>query len=124
VPDKKKIIILGANGMLGKAACRNFSARYDIFPFDLNDFDIRDADALRRHISDIKPYLTLNCAAYTNVDGCEENRELAFEVNGIAPARLLPCAGSFRCISSISARIMFSAAKKPPNILKKTSRIP
>ncbi len=85
MPDKKKIIILGANGMLGKAACRLFSGHYNIFPFDLNDFDIRDAGALRRHISDIKPYLTLNCAAYTDVDGCEEKSELAFEVNGRAP---------------------------------------
>lgn len=71
--------------MLGKAACGLFSTHYDVFPFDMDDFDIRDDKELRSRISDIKPRLTLNCAAYTNVDGCEKNRDLAFEVNGFAP---------------------------------------
>lgn len=112
MPDKKKIIILGANGMLGKAACRLFSGHYSIFPFDLADFDIRDAEALRRSVSDIKPYMALNCAAYTNVDGCEENRELAFEVNGIAPGAVASVCREFSVyLIHFSTDYIFSGEK-------------
>jgi len=49
------------------------------------DFDIADAVRVRAFLLDLKPAIVINAAAYTDVDGCEENREHAFEVNGTAP---------------------------------------
>ncbi len=48
------------------------------------DMDITDEAATGAFIRELKPDLVINAAAYTDVDGCEDNRETAFEVNGNA----------------------------------------
>ena len=84
---KGRVVVLGAGGMLGcdvVAACtkRGFEVRgYDLPEFDITndeqlDQAIRSADAV------------INCAAYTNVDGAESRRELAYRVNAEAVGRL------------------------------------
>jgi dTDP-4-dehydrorhamnose reductase len=75
-----KVLILGAYGMLGHdlqavfpgAVCRG------------HDLDITDEVQVSSFISDLRPDLVVNAAAYTNVDGCEDDRETAFAVNGEA----------------------------------------
>lgn len=79
-----KVVILGAKGMLGRDLGRVF---YDFAPYllDKDELDITDrkgTSALLRHLS---PDVVINAAAYTDVDGCETNRELAMGVNGEAP---------------------------------------
>ena len=77
-----KILILGANGMLGRDLATVFpGARLCAH----KDLDITDEAAVRAYILDAKPDLVINAAAYTNVDGCEDDRETAFAVNGDAP---------------------------------------
>ncbi len=49
--------------------------------WDLRDFDVRDADAVRRAIADARPQLVLHAAAYTAVDRAEAEPELAMAVN-------------------------------------------
>jgi len=53
---------------------------------DLPDFDITNADYLRRAVFDAD--LIINCAAYTNVDGAESQSKLAYKVNAEAVGRL------------------------------------
>ena len=82
-----KIVILGAKGMLGMDLRRVF---YDLspFPLDRDELDITDekgTSALFRHL---KPDVVINAAAYTDVDGCETNKDLAMKVNGEAPGHL------------------------------------
>ena len=48
------------------------------------DLDITDEAAISAFIQEMKPDLVINAAACTDVDGCEDNRETAFEVNGKA----------------------------------------
>ena len=74
----KKALILGAYGMLGYDLQR-------VFPhavFGGHDLDITDAGKVATAIHDMRPELVINAAAYTDVDGCENHRDLAFAVNG------------------------------------------
>lgn len=76
----KKVLILGAHGMLGYDLQR-------VFPGAVlrgHDLDITDAKKVTDAIREIKPTLVINAAAYTDVDGCEDHHDLAFAVNGEA----------------------------------------
>lgn len=52
------------------------------------DLDISNLDNVKRTISELKPNIVINAAAYTNVDGCETNEELAFRVNAFGAKNL------------------------------------
>ena len=78
---KIKTLILGAGGMLGTDICSVFP---DAVKLKHSDIDITDRERVIESIRNIKPDVVINAAAYTDVDGCEDNQELAFEVNGRA----------------------------------------
>jgi len=62
------------------------------YPLDKDELDITDekgCSALLRHL---KPDVVINAAAYTDVDGCETNKDLAMKVNGEAPGHLAKAA--------------------------------
>lgn len=73
-------IILGVDGMLGHELAHVFS---DAKCFG-SDLDITDKDKVLQTIRKLEPDVVINAAAYTNVDGCEDNVEHAFKVNGEA----------------------------------------
>jgi len=76
------VLILGANGMLGHDLAAVFpGARL----CGHKDLDITNEAAVKAYILALKPDLVINAAAYTNVDGCEDDPETAFAVNGDAP---------------------------------------
>lgn len=76
------VLILGANGMLGHDLAAAFpGARL----CGHKDLDITNEAAVKAYILALKPDLVINAAAYTNVDGCEDDPETAFAVNGDAP---------------------------------------
>jgi dTDP-4-dehydrorhamnose reductase len=77
-----KTLIFGAGGMLGKDLCKEFPEA-DCFTHD--DIDITNEEKVEELIENLKPSVVINAAAYTNVDGCEDEKELAFGVNGKAP---------------------------------------
>lgn len=79
---EKKILLFGAGGMLGHAL-------RDVFPRAVpagrTDVDITDRVAVQEIIRRYRPGTVINAAAYTDVDGCEDNRDYAFATNGRAP---------------------------------------
>lgn len=77
-----KILILGASGMLGSAL--RFSIPSSCCPGH-RDLDISNEEAVKSYILQEKPALVYNAAAYTDVDGCEVNKDYALEINGYAP---------------------------------------
>jgi dTDP-4-dehydrorhamnose reductase len=78
-----RILILGAKGMLGNELAKVF-AKHKPFLWDLDEIDITDRSQVEQKISNLAPELIINAAAYTDVDACEENEELATKVNGEA----------------------------------------
>jgi len=76
-----KTLILGAGGMLGRDLSKVFPDAVKLTHTELN---ITDEARVCSTIEEIRPDVVINAAAYTNVDGCENNPELAFNVNGRA----------------------------------------
>lgn len=75
-----KALILGATGLLGKALVREWVGD-DVIGLGSQDVDIRDAAKVREVVGETRPAWIVLAAAYTDVDGCESHRELAFSVN-------------------------------------------
>jgi len=75
-----RVTIFGASGLLGQALMQEW--RLDaVSGLTSRDADIRDAKRVLEVVRDIKPDWIVLAAAYTDVDGCESNRDLAFAVN-------------------------------------------
>ena len=80
----KKVLLIGADGMLGGELKNRLEKTYDVEGTTIETLDICNREAVLEKVSKVKPYFIVNCAAYTNVDGCETNEDLAMAVNGKA----------------------------------------
>lgn len=77
-----RIAITGSNGQLGKELVTKLSSPSNIiFPIDVNNCDITDRRAILPFLNKSRPGVIMHCAAYTDVDGCERDPELAKRVN-------------------------------------------
>ena len=86
------VALIGANGMLASQVVTSAPAQVEIHPFDLPTFDLTAEATVLSTIEALRPQLIINCAAYTDVDGCESNEALATEVNGAGPGYLAAAA--------------------------------
>ena len=83
------ILVTGANGQLGneiRIVSRKSTDRY-LFT-DVAELDITDAAAVEQMVLENQVQVIINCAAYTNVDQAEDNRELAERLNATAVRNL------------------------------------
>lgn len=82
----KKVLVIGQDGMLGGELYLRLknNPNYEVYKTTIETLDICNEEAVRNEIVKINPYFVINCAAYTNVDGCETHFELANSVNGMA----------------------------------------
>jgi dTDP-4-dehydrorhamnose reductase len=76
-----RIVITGANGQLGTAMVRGFSPDHEVVPLTIDDLDLTDHARVLARVESLRPAVIINCAAYTNVDGAEENPAAALSVN-------------------------------------------
>lgn len=95
-----KILITGGKGQLGNELLRIIKSgqaeigplekakEYEVVSYDVDKLDISDLNKVREILNLEKPNVVINCAACTNVDGCESNEELAFKVNSLGPRNL------------------------------------
>src|SRR5687767_2717177 len=100
-----RVIITGAGGMVGRLAAEHCRARGDdVLAFDREGLDVTDERAARETFKRLGPEAVINCAAWTDVDGCELDPQRAFLVNsqgveGLATASRLAGA-SFVTVST------------------------
>ena len=94
-----KVLVTGARGLVGRAVAECCSQVGDeVLSFAHNDLDIADPHAVNKTIGDNKPEVVINCAAWTNVDGCESDQTRAFSVNAEGPRNL---ANAWSAIESV-----------------------
>lgn len=79
------VLVVGAGGQLGEAMVAGLSTRHEVIARVRADLDVANPTAVRQQIAAIAPDAIVNCAAYTNVDGAEEEPAAALAVNAWAP---------------------------------------
>ena len=96
-----KILVTGAKGQLGREICECFERGYtelgcpdvlkkknEIYPIDIDSLDISKLPDVLSLFESERFDAVINCAAFTNVNLCETERELAFKANAIGPRNL------------------------------------
>ncbi|SCI70880.1 dTDP-4-dehydrorhamnose reductase [uncultured Clostridium sp.] len=85
-----KILITGCNGQLGIELSRQLQdiKHNEIIKMDKNNLDISDFEVVNNKIQDINPDIIINCAAFTAVDLCEQEVELAYKINSLGARNL------------------------------------
>src|SRR6266568_633031 len=76
-----RVLVTGAAGLLGSAVVREFSRDGDVEAADRSTLDITDAAAVERMVGRMRPAAIVNCAAYNDVDGAEDDAKRALSVN-------------------------------------------
>ena len=110
-----KILITGSNGMLAHDLINALQERHDLILTTSKTLDITDKKQTIDYIRDKKPDLVINSAAYTDVDGCEENRELAYSVNGEGVRNLALACRDIDCpLVHISTDYVFDGSATEP----------
>ena len=89
----RKILITGAEGQLGKALQIGFNDKFNILPTtrqptllaknqrNVQKLDVTDKENISNVLNSFKPDIIINCAAYTNVDDSEINKDSARQIN-------------------------------------------
>jgi len=119
----KKILVIGAKGMLGKdlvPVLRSSSEsgsplEWEVFGWDIDEIDIRVEKETVERIENLKPQIVINVAAYTDVDGCESEREKAFAINAEGMRHV--ALGASRCgakVVYLSTDYVFDGKKREP----------
>ena len=114
---ENKLLLLGGNGMLARKILSRAPSKYKITSVDLPDFDITNSKLVHRYLDELKPDVIVNCAAYTDVDGCETNIELANQVNGQAVQYLADAAIKIGAVLvHVSTDYVFDGQSKVPYV--------
>jgi dTDP-4-dehydrorhamnose reductase len=83
-----RIVLTGVTGQVGKALTGTLSKLGDVIPADRSILNLAQPGTLPEVLDRLAPDLIVNPAAYTAVDRAEDERELAFIVNGESPGVL------------------------------------
>ena len=108
-----RVLVTGAGGMVGRAVSKYCRSQGDlVFTYDHQGLDISDCDRVKETLLGDNPEVVINCAAWTDVDGCELNRERAFAVNASGPENLAAASREIDAgLITISTDYVFDGAK-------------
>jgi dTDP-4-dehydrorhamnose reductase len=109
-----RVTILGASGLLGKALMREWRGD-DVTGLTSRDADVRDLQLVRDAVKKTNPEWMVLTAAYTDVDGCESNPDLAFAVNRDGAINVAKIARDTRSrLLFLSTDYVFDGKKQTP----------
>lgn len=111
-----RVLVTGASGQLGSEVVSYLaSLGNDIVPMTRADANLRDTGSVHRFILDHSPTHIIHCAAMTDVDGCELNKRLAFDINGLGSAVIAATARQIGAhVTYVSTDYVFDGTKGEP----------
>jgi dTDP-4-dehydrorhamnose reductase len=114
----RRILVIGAKGMLGRDLMGILNSSFsneEVIGWDIEEMDIQKEDESITRIEKIRPEIVIHLAAYTDVDGCELNKEKAFAVNAEGTKHVALAASKCRAkMIYLSTDYVFDGDKKEP----------
>jgi dTDP-4-dehydrorhamnose reductase len=112
-----RMVIVGAGGRLGAALVHAYRGKFDVVGFNHAQLDLANPQQIRERLSSLDFDLLINCAAFTDVDLCEKEKEQAFSINAEAPRVLAEiCAAKTAKLIHFSTDYVFDGEKHEPYI--------
>ena len=109
-----RVTLFGASGLLGRAVMRQWTGD-TVTPLSSREADIRDPRQVLDAVKQTRPEWIVLAAAYTDVDGCESHRELAFAVNRDGAAHVARAAKESGCrLLTLSTDYVFDGTNSVP----------
>jgi dTDP-4-dehydrorhamnose reductase len=110
-----KILLTGAGGLLGRDCFEVFQKNHEVLALSRRELDIAEPAQVDVAISRFKPQAVVNCAAFTQVDLCETERDQAVRGNVTGPRNLAQSAARHGALLlHLSSDYVFDGAKPPP----------
>ncbi|WP_256403595.1 dTDP-4-dehydrorhamnose reductase [Halorubrum salinum] len=121
-----RLLVVGANGLLGSnvvhagrrrgwSLCGTYHSTRPDFEIPLSALDLRSPERFSDILAEYEPDAVINCAAMTDVDGCDSNPELAHALNSEGPQRLaLDCRNRDIEFVHVSTDYVFDGTKRDP----------
>lgn len=115
----KKVLVIGASGMVGSRFCELESTKFDITPADEKVLDITDSAAVDKYFSENSFDVVITLSAYTNVGEGENDRGnkegLPWKLNALAPGYVAEaCKKNNIFLIHISTDMVFPGSKEDP----------
>jgi dTDP-4-dehydrorhamnose reductase len=109
-----KVLVTGAGGMLGRDVATVASRMsHDVIALDHSELDVTNPAQVERLITRERPGAVINCAAWTNVDGAEENEAEASLVNGHGAGFVADAAAKVQAkVLYVSTDYVFDGSKR------------
>ena len=112
-----RVLVIGAKGQLGLEVCKVLEEAHEVIPATREDADITNLEQVLSLVEKISPEAIVNAAAYTDVDGCEKNKEKAFLVNALGARNVAIAAREVGAkLIHISTDYVFDGAKDGPYV--------
>ena len=111
----RRVLITGAGGQLASDLEARLEDRAVVLAAPRSALDVTDDSAVRAAFADVRPTLVLNCAAFHNVEVCEQEEDRAFAVNARAVKRLADrCAAAAAKLVHVSTNYVFDGTAPAP----------
>ena len=115
---KRILLVVGAKGMLGRDLMGILHSSFsndEIIGWDIEEMDIQKEDESVAKIEKLGPEIVIHIAAYTDVDGCELDKEKAFAVNAEGTKHVALAASKCRAkMVYLSTDYVFDGEKGEP----------
>src|SRR3989338_2663401 len=119
-PRKKRVLILGASGMLGAALREQFGKKYEVLATslrpvdtDVQQLDARNVEAVEQVIASFRPQYVVHAVAITNLEQCEKNMADAYTTNALSAKYAAQLATKYGAkMVYVSSSSVFDGTKK------------
>jgi dTDP-4-dehydrorhamnose reductase len=113
------VMITGASGRLGKELVPRLQECYEVHALTKEEMDVTNKEKVNHLLHELKPACIFHCAAYTDIDACEDEYEKAFEINSFGTLNIAKAAKeAFANLVYISTGHVFDGMKASPYLEK------